>query len=239
MARSPRGGFTLNATASALQLVDFRRRVAAAYEVARGAGPGEARWRRFRALRDELFAHHPCSPLDVDDRASMTGVPYYPFEPAARVLADAQDAPGEPFEIALHEDGLLRLERLAYLSFDLAGRRLRLALYRFLGYGGGLFLPFRDDSAGGRTYGGGRYLIDTRKHADLGTVDELQAVERAVVLVKLERAHDVRVHEPYRELPLAPQRVGADAIVHEDLECDGSPGDPVRREPGLGRAASA
>jgi uncharacterized protein (DUF1684 family) len=33
-------------------------------------------------------------------------------------------------------------------------------------YGGGLFLPVRD--ADSRTYGGGRYLLDTVKGADLG-----------------------------------------------------------------------
>ena len=32
-----------------------------------------------------------------------------------------------------------------------------------LGYGGGLFLPFRDATSGHETYGGGRYLTDTIK----------------------------------------------------------------------------
>jgi hypothetical protein len=36
-------------------------------------------------------------------------------------------------------------------------------------YGGGLFLPLRDGTAGETTYGGGRYLLDTVKGADLGT----------------------------------------------------------------------
>jgi len=35
-------------------------------------------------------------------------------------------------------------------------------------YGGGVFLPFRDATAGERTYEGGRYLLDTIKGADLG-----------------------------------------------------------------------
>ena len=35
-------------------------------------------------------------------------------------------------------------------------------------YGGGLFVPFRDATCGGETYGGGRYLLDTAKSADLG-----------------------------------------------------------------------
>jgi uncharacterized protein (DUF1684 family) len=35
-------------------------------------------------------------------------------------------------------------------------------------YGGGIFLPLRDGTAGTESYGGGRYLLDTAKGADLG-----------------------------------------------------------------------
>jgi uncharacterized protein (DUF1684 family) len=35
-------------------------------------------------------------------------------------------------------------------------------------YAGGLFLPLRDGTAGQTSYGGGRYLLDTAKGADLG-----------------------------------------------------------------------
>ena len=46
-------------------------------------------------------------------------------------------------------------------------------MWRFASYGGGLFVPVKDASAGkpGGTYGGGRYLVDTVKGADLGTKD--------------------------------------------------------------------
>jgi hypothetical protein len=44
----------------------------------------------------------------------------------------------------------------------------RLTLYWIMGYGGGVFLPFRDATCGHSTYGGGRYLLDTIKGADLG-----------------------------------------------------------------------
>ena len=37
-----------------------------------------------------------------------------------------------------------------------------------MGYGGEIFLPFRDATGGSETYGGGRYVLDTIKHADLG-----------------------------------------------------------------------
>ncbi len=43
-----------------------------------------------------------------------------------------------------------------------------LTLYWIGGYGGGVFLPFADGSSGETTYGGGRYLMDTIKSADVG-----------------------------------------------------------------------
>ena len=42
-----------------------------------------------------------------------------------------------------------------------------LTLYWIEGYGGGVFLPFTDATSGAETYGGGRYLLDTIKGADL------------------------------------------------------------------------
>ena len=207
MTRIPRGGITLDATASALLLVDYRRRVAGMYEVARGTGSAESRWRRFRTLRDALFADHPCSPLDPERRASRPGVPYFPYAPAARLLVAAEDAPGDPFEIALRADGTLRLARLAYLSFDLAGTRCRLALYRLLDYGGGLFLPFRDRTAGSSTYGGGRYLIDTRKHADLGVEDGRMVLDFNYAY------HPSCTYSPRWDCPLAPAENRLDVPV--------------------------
>ena len=50
-------------------------------------------------------------------------------------------------------------------------RSLSLELYWLEGYGGGLFLPFADTTSGDETYGGGRYLLDTVKGADLGMQD--------------------------------------------------------------------
>ena len=43
-------------------------------------------------------------------------------------------------------------------------------MWRLASYGGGLFVPVKDALAGtpGGTYGGGRYLLDTVKGADLG-----------------------------------------------------------------------
>ena len=45
---------------------------------------------------------------------------------------------------------------------------VELTLWWIGGYGGGLFLPFTDGTSGQETYGGGRYLLDAIKGADLG-----------------------------------------------------------------------
>ena len=55
--------------------------------------------------------------------------------------------------------------------FSLLGRESTLALYWLEGYGGGVFLSFTDETSGAETYAAGRYLLDTVKGADLGTVD--------------------------------------------------------------------
>ncbi len=46
-----------------------------------------------------------------------------------------------------------------------------------VGYAGGLFLPMRDATSGTLSYGGGRYLLDTIKGADLGGVDDRLIVD--------------------------------------------------------------
>jgi uncharacterized protein len=71
-------------------------------------------------------------------------------------------------EIVASDGVPYRVEEFATARFAVFGRRCELLLYWLSGYGGGLFLPFRDRTAGGETYGAGRYLLDTIKGADLG-----------------------------------------------------------------------
>ena len=59
----------------------------------------------------------------------------------------------------------------SFASSSPAGQELE--VYWLEGYGGGIFLPFRDPTGGTETYGAGRYLLDTVKGADLGTSDGL------------------------------------------------------------------
>ena len=57
---------------------------------------------------------------------------------------------------------------LARASFELRGEQLSLEVAWLAAYGGGVFLCFRDATSGRASYGGGRYLLDTVKGADLG-----------------------------------------------------------------------
>ncbi len=122
----------------------------------------------FRTARDQLFFSHPQSALDEMQKASFGKLEYFDYDPALRLKLPLETAAPNLLEFELPEDGLVRAERFAQVQFKLEGQDCRLSLYWLLGYGGGVFLPFGDATNGTSTYGGGRYLLDTIKHADLG-----------------------------------------------------------------------
>ncbi|GIW11091.1 MAG: hypothetical protein KatS3mg061_2148 [Dehalococcoidia bacterium] len=149
-------------------LVDWRRQVAGLYADVRASGADPAAAARFRAGRDRLFAQHPQSPLAPEQRAHFRGLSYFPYDPAYRLVVPVRSAPPAERTVPAGEDGVVHLVRVGRLEFVLAGVPCGLEVYWLRGYGGGLFLPFADATSGSETYGGGRYLLDTVKHADLG-----------------------------------------------------------------------
>lgn len=161
-----------HSTRSPLDLLDFRRRINEAYGAIRsGEGSDEENHRRFRSVRDDLFAHHSESPLRPEQRSRFQGLSYYPYDPALRFDLPVQPVEdSERLDVDLRDDGQLTLRRFGRVGFHLDGQEAFLNLYWIEGYGGGLFLPFRDATNGVETYGGGRYLLDTIKGADLGSV---------------------------------------------------------------------
>jgi hypothetical protein len=151
-----------------LTLLDWKRRVFALYADVR-ADPEPARaWRRWREVRDELFREHPQSPLTDEARASFEGIPYFDYDPVARVLATVEPAQPERREIATSGEHPYTFTRFARAAFELGGTELGLDLFWLEGYGGGVFLSFADATSGKETYGACRYLLDTVKGADLG-----------------------------------------------------------------------
>jgi uncharacterized protein (DUF1684 family) len=153
--------------ADTLELLDWKRRVFGLYAAVRQMPP-EAGWNLWRETRDDLFRSHPQSPLPADRRAAFGGLEYWPYDPQARVLAELEDveAPPQPIESSGAEPILFR--PFARTRFELSGVPLTLEVAWLAAYGGGAFLCFRDGTSGRESYGGGRYLFDTVKGADLG-----------------------------------------------------------------------
>jgi uncharacterized protein (DUF1684 family) len=155
----------------ALELLDWKRRVFALYaEVRSAADPADAR-EHWRSVRDTLFRTHPSSPLPPAERQRFPGVPYFDYDPALRVLAEVDPLPGEARQIESSGSEEIAFDRFAAARFELGREWHALELYWLAGYGGGLFVPFRDGTSGAETYGGGRYLLDTVKGSDLGVED--------------------------------------------------------------------
>lgn len=149
-----------------LALWDWRRRVAALYAEVRAASDPVAAWRHWRATRDELFRTHPQSPVEG---VAFAGLVYGEYDPALRFAVELNPIEAAPaMRVDAGRDGMLALApfaRTAGLAPRLGGE---LTLYWIEGYAGGVFLPFRDATSGKTSYGGGRYLLDTAKGADLG-----------------------------------------------------------------------
>jgi len=159
-----------------LELTDWRRRVATLYGQVRERAADDpagahAAWREGRDL---LFRAHPQSPLLPDDPLRASGVPYWPYDPALRFELPVLEA--EPASLALGtgDDGTTTLERVGRVEVPEVGS---LDLWWLAQYGGGLFLPLRDGTAGSGSYGGGRYLLDTAKGADLGGTHDTLVVD--------------------------------------------------------------
>jgi uncharacterized protein len=113
----------------------------------------------FRAGRDELFATHPQSPIPIERRAAFRGLRYFAPDPSAVAEADLRPAEGTIEIDTGGPDGVVRHRRVGVAQTPYG----RLTLWWVEGYGGGLFLAFRDSTCGSQSYGGGRYLTDTIK----------------------------------------------------------------------------
>jgi uncharacterized protein (DUF1684 family) len=154
---------------SELDLLSWKREVFALYRRVREREP-EAAWREWRAGRDRLFANHPQSPLGADALAGFEALRFFPYDPAFRVTGTVVATEPAVREIDSSTGERIRFRQFGLVEFELSGEQ-SLPLYWLEGYGGGLFLPFADATSGRASYGGGRYLLDTVKGADLGGQD--------------------------------------------------------------------
>ncbi len=154
-------------------LANYRRTVTESYARLRTNPNPENACLQFRQERDELFKTNPLSPIPAEDRQAYAGVPYAPYDVDWRLVGTLNyDVDTVVYELDLPE-GAFRYQSFATVQFTSPlGESGALTLYWILGYGGGVFLPFGDKTNNDTTYGGGRYLYDTIKGADLGIDDQ-------------------------------------------------------------------
>jgi uncharacterized protein len=150
-------------------LWDWRRRIAELYAEIRAFDDPEIAWRLWRDTRNELFRTHPQSPLDERRRHGFHALALFDYDPAFRCVVDlAPVAEAPAHAVSGGRDGYVQLIPFARTAGLVDRLGDELTLYWLGGYGGGVFLPFRDATTGGATFGGGRYLLDGIKGADLG-----------------------------------------------------------------------
>jgi uncharacterized protein (DUF1684 family) len=192
----------MSATLGALQLQDWRRRMFGLYAGVRhlsvhDPAEGHELW---KSGRDELFAGHPQSPLLPDDRARFTGLTVSRYDPDWRFELEVR-RPEEPARMLIDDssDGPIPFSLVGTVRIPYLGT---LDVWRLRTYGGGLFLPVKDALAGqpGGTYGGGRYVLDTVKGADLGS-----GADDDSLIVDFNFAYNPScVYDPSWSCPLAP-----------------------------------
>jgi uncharacterized protein (DUF1684 family) len=153
----------------AYALADWRQRIGMLYGAVREAPSPAGGWRIWRDGRDDLFRNHPMSPLPQDQRRTFSSIACYNYDGALRFSVDLEmvETP-RTIEYDLGADGRTVMKTIARTSGLSGSLGAELTLYWIEGYGGGLFIPFADRTSGTETYGGGRYLVDTIKGADLG-----------------------------------------------------------------------
>ena len=187
---------------SHLALADWRRRVTAIYTALRADDRAASmRAVAFRSAKDRLFAEHPSSPIPEPDRRDFHGLAYFRHDPALAVRAVLEPDPdADSLDVPRSGDGpQMPFERIGWVRFMVEGSPSRLSVFWLNEYAGGIFIPFRDTTSGKESYGGGRYLWDSAKGADLGSDgDEL-------VLDFNYAYHPSCVYDPAWSCPLAPQ----------------------------------
>jgi uncharacterized protein (DUF1684 family) len=189
-----------------LSLLDWRRRVAAMYGDARrrSADDPAGALTGFRAARDRLFATHAESPIPIGQRPAFTALTYWPYDPTLRFdVAVDTDVERFPITLPMSRDDPVVARRIGRIRLPFGD----LDVFWLAVYGGGIFLPVRDSTAGRSTYGGGRYVLDTVKGADLGG-------DGGRLIVDFNYAyHPSCSYDPAWSCPLAPEGNRLDVAI--------------------------
>jgi uncharacterized protein (DUF1684 family) len=189
-----------------LDVASWRREVHTIYAAVRAEPDPAIAHALWVDARTHLFDTHPASP-----RRPGLELRHAPYNPAYRFTVPIRPAELHRWEFTSGTDGVVPFAGIGTVQLGDLGE---VAVWWLDSYGGGVFLPLRDGSAGQDTYGAGRYVLDTVKGADLGRDGEQRWV------VDLNFAYNPScVYDDRWVCPLAPpaNRIDAAAAVGELL----------------------
>ncbi|MBI1225308.1 MAG: DUF1684 domain-containing protein [Bacteroidetes bacterium] len=117
---------------------------------------------KFRDDYKQSFLHNARSPLKLEDINSLR---FFDANLKYKVACTFKRTPNEKqFELPTSNGKTKPFVKYGVLSFELDGKKMQLAVYQNLTvtsqpkYAQHLFLPFRDETNGDTTYGGGRFI---------------------------------------------------------------------------------
>jgi uncharacterized protein len=184
-------------------VASWRREVHALYSDVRANPEPASAHGEWVARRGALFETHPASA-----RQPGQSLVHAAYDPSYRFVLPMEPAEPEEWDYATGTDGTVPFRRAG--RFEIPGLG-PLDVWWLGSYGNGIFVPLRDATAGGTTYGAGRYLLDTVKGADLGR-------EGSAWVVDLNFAYNPScAYDPGWACPLAPagNRLHAEVPVGE------------------------
>ena len=204
-----------------LAMVDWRRRTSELYARVRAEADPAVAHALWRVERNVMFRTHPQSPLPPDHPMRTTGVRYWPYNPAVRFELPLEPVQHEQLlDLPISSQGALKLRLLGHVRLP-APLGFELAVWRLHQYGGGLFVPLRDGTAGTSTYSGGRHLLDMVKGADLGGSDTSITIDLNFAY------HPACAYDPSWVSPLAPPDNTTVVPVYAGEMLAATPSDPA------------
>lgn len=117
----------------------------------------------FRKERDDFFKNHPRSPLKRPDKLKFDHLRYFPADLKYRFQGKIErytiDIRDQQFHATFltNKGTKKRYVRYGQFRFILNGKENVLQIYKSI-LSDTLFIPFKDQTNGGETYPGGRYL---------------------------------------------------------------------------------
>jgi uncharacterized protein (DUF1684 family) len=125
--------------------------------------PQDQRVTEWRKERDEFFKNHERSPLPPREKKNFRGLKYFPFDPKYVFYAGIEryifhiNNPRYYATFLTNKGTNKRYIRYGKVRFRLDSKDFSIEVYKSI-LSDSLFIPFKDETNGKETYGGGRYI---------------------------------------------------------------------------------